>query len=79
VTGVNWILRRAQQAHRLDIGPLQSSHGDSIAEIAVHQANNSWEQLRELEIELCHTWNCPIGDSVSLKCTVRWLLRAPDT
>ena len=68
-------MRRAQQARRLDIGPVQSSHGVNIAAIALQQANR-WQQLRELKIltELLGIWICAAKDSVLLHSTIYWLL-----
>lgn len=65
-------MRRAQQARSLNIGPLQSSHDINIVANAVQQANNSWEQLRELKAE--HTTSvCTAEDIVLLRSTVCWL------
>ena len=67
-------MRRAQQARSLDIGPLHPSHDINIAANAVQQANNSWEQLRELNAELWGPRDCTVEDSELLHSTVCWLL-----
>jgi hypothetical protein len=66
-------LRRAQQARSLNIGPLQSSHDINIAANAVQQANNSWEQLRELKAEHTTSQFCTAEDIVLFRSTVCWL------